>query len=729
MNLHDLAQSRTFRVSNGAIRESEGRLATIAQAGLDEIESRPLVTLTPGTVVDSKYKVLELLGTGGMGAVYKVLHLHLDKEVALKTFLTDELTEDSWMRFQREARSIAKLSDINIVKVFDFGIGEGNLPYYTMEVLEGESLAERLKRSGPLPLQETLACFQAVARALLHAHKLQIVHRDIKPGNIFITEPAKVSGTAKIANENIKLVDFGIAKLATSQSLDAQRQTDSGLIFGSPLYMSPEQSHGQSVDERSDVYSFGCALFEALTGSPPFIGSNVFTTTVMHHTKMPPTLAEVNAQGSFSRRLEAMIAKMLAKSPEVRYQNFAAVLAELEIILQDLAKTDNRQSDKSSNSFTNAPRAIPEEQAETGGNSDYLDKLGALKVAAALLILAAAGSAGFFFWSHTEAHKKTTSTAKSASSEHITQIPVSLVPNIASSPLVRPTTPYSRMLPDGSREFNFDYGDELGVISIVKYGQPVSGNGKAQNASGRFRVPPGYQAKLKAGPLLAEHPELFDRFRPDDFYSLLLDPIANWSQPHFAHIAKLTELHELSVNGSPVDAQFFQSISSLKHLDFLDIAESPTTADAILQFKGLDGLALFNCSMTKNVGPVIQKLKAHPHVADLAMEDCDLTDKDFQDIAAIHTLNVLRLGQNRKMTIKGLGALSQIPHLKTLMLEGIQFSPDCARAFKQYKELDYLRMNLAGWTPEQIENLRKCMLRGAHLEESGHVQPAQRWTI
>ena len=272
-DLKTLAKSQLFSL-DGKLVEDELHTGALA----------PDFGHKPGEIIDSKYKILGLLGEGGMGAVYRAHHLSLNKEVALKTFRTPNLTKDSWQRFQREAQAIGRLNHPNIVQVFDFGVNKNNVPYYTMECLSGESLAERLSALGYLTVDEAVPIFLKVCQGLSAAHSKGIIHRDLKPANIFLaSSPETGKGSEKSKDtETVKIVDFGIAGLA-KQAQDGQKLTATGTVFGSPLYMSPEQSLGQEVSETSDIYSCGCALYESLTGKPPYRGENAFATMMQHH--------------------------------------------------------------------------------------------------------------------------------------------------------------------------------------------------------------------------------------------------------------------------------------------------------------------------------------------------------------------------------------------------------------------------------------------------------------
>jgi eukaryotic-like serine/threonine-protein kinase len=303
-----LARSCTFKLVQGVLQEEQSLLT-----------AAPSHSLAAGAIIDSKFRIVSLLGEGGMGAVYRAKHLTLGNEVALKTFRSRDLSPAVWERFQREVKAIAMLENKNIVRVFDSGIDQTNVPYYTMELLTGESLAHRIRRQGPLPIEEALAIFRAVAEALVSAHAKGIVHRDLKPENIFLI--------LKDNNvESTKLVDFGIAKLTDMTEPDAQRLTSAGTIFGSPLYMSPEQSLGEETDARSDIYSYGCAFYEALTGLPPLFGDTAFATIMKHQNDVPARIDERAPERDFPSWLPSLLAKMLAKSKEKRVQNFQEIL-------------------------------------------------------------------------------------------------------------------------------------------------------------------------------------------------------------------------------------------------------------------------------------------------------------------------------------------------------------------------------------------------------------------
>lgn len=274
-------------------------------------------------VIEGKYLVLEKIGAGGMGSVYRVKQVFLDKIFALKT-LDHSASPVAIQRFQIEAKAASALDHPSLVQVHDFGLINQQQPYLVMDFVKGVTFAEYLKRYGPVEPHRVQALFAPICFALQTAHEHHIVHRDIKPGNLMI-----VDGVAFGEPGCVKVVDFGIAKLTNIEEGEIQALTRTGEIFGSPIYMSPEQCTGGKVDARSDVYSLGCVLFEMLTGSPPHLGKNALATMMLHEAGQIPTLREASLGKVFPEQLEQVVKKMLQRSPENRYQKIGEIAQEL----------------------------------------------------------------------------------------------------------------------------------------------------------------------------------------------------------------------------------------------------------------------------------------------------------------------------------------------------------------------------------------------------------------
>ncbi|MEN9797957.1 MAG: hypothetical protein RL653_1653 [Pseudomonadota bacterium] len=225
----------------------------------------------PGSILRGTYEITSLIGEGGMGQVFAARHVRLPKQVAVKILKTDlKLSPDIVARFRREAEIASRLGHPNIVEVLDFDTLPGGTPFLVLEYLKGESLAQRLAR-GPLSLEETREIALQVGSALLAAHQAGVVHRDLKPDNIFLL-PGDSTGATR---HRVKLLDFGISKLSDSRTV----QTQDSVLIGTPRYMSPEQALGnnQALDARSDVFALGCIYYEMLSGQPAFPGENIPT--------------------------------------------------------------------------------------------------------------------------------------------------------------------------------------------------------------------------------------------------------------------------------------------------------------------------------------------------------------------------------------------------------------------------------------------------------------------
>lgn len=257
-----------------------------------------------------QYRLRELLGSGGMGEVYLAEHQLLKRPCAIKLIRAGQESDPKALaRFEREVRATAKLSHFNTVEVFDYGRTDDGSFYYVMEYLRGLSLAELVKRHGPLPPERVIHLLRQTCDALHEAHGYGLVHRDIKPGNIFAAERGGVYDVAK-------LLDFGLVK-PPAEHQDTQLTQD-GAITGSPLYMSPEQAmETGSPDARSDIYSLGAVAYFLLTGQPPFDGDRALKILFAHAQQEPRPLSLLNSD--VPADLERVVLRCLAKKPDDRY--------------------------------------------------------------------------------------------------------------------------------------------------------------------------------------------------------------------------------------------------------------------------------------------------------------------------------------------------------------------------------------------------------------------------
>ncbi len=285
--------------------------------------------MATGQILGNRYEIKECIGSGGMGAIYTARRIHIGDTVAVKV-LRPEVVQDSQSRerFQREARAAAKLHHPNAVVVHDFGQDADGTTYIVMEYLEGRSLRDVMSDEKTMPLLQALSIMKQACAAIEAAHRLGIIHRDIKPDNIIILDSH--DGTP-----HVKILDFGIAKLLDRTNDTGEIDptlTQVGTVIGTPNYMSPEQCQGESLDARSDVYSLGIVLYEMLTGVQPFTAKNSTGVVIKHVTEKPRRLISLNPY--VPAEVERVVLKALEKKPEARQQSALDLAREFETAVQ-----------------------------------------------------------------------------------------------------------------------------------------------------------------------------------------------------------------------------------------------------------------------------------------------------------------------------------------------------------------------------------------------------------
>ncbi len=274
----------------------------------------PIKELSTGSTFAGRYQVIEELGKGGMGKVYKAFDKKIKERVALKLLKPEIAADEKTIeRFRNELKFARKISHRNICRMYDLGEEEGN-NYITMEYVSGEDLKSTIRRIGQLPVAKSISIAKQICEGLAEAHRLGVVHRDLKPQNIMIDKEG-----------NARIMDFGIAR-----SLEAKGITEAGMIIGTPEYMSPEQVEGKEADQRSDIYTLGVILYEMVTGKVPFEGDTTLSIALKHKTEEPLDPREINAQ--IQEGLSRLILKCMEKDKKKRYQGAKELLSELSKI-------------------------------------------------------------------------------------------------------------------------------------------------------------------------------------------------------------------------------------------------------------------------------------------------------------------------------------------------------------------------------------------------------------
>ena len=299
-------------------------------------------------MLDERYRIEELFGEGSVGLVYRAVDRHLDRTVAVKVLREEYAHGEILERFFREARVLSRLSHPNVISVTDFGLapppggpakatreGEGT-PYLVLELLEGRLLETEVDR-GPLGLARSLGITRQLLGALVYAHSQGVVHRDLKAGNLWLTDSIG-------RPDHLKVLDFGLARIVEEGGEGEGGFTRRGFVYGSPEYLSPEQAAGDVADERSDLYSTGVVLFEMLTGRLPFISTDTNIVMQRHMLARPPRLRDVAPGEDLPEQVEAIVAKALRKGRTQRWQSAREFLEAIEHAEDELAPPPRRSS-------------------------------------------------------------------------------------------------------------------------------------------------------------------------------------------------------------------------------------------------------------------------------------------------------------------------------------------------------------------------------------------------
>jgi len=637
-------------------------------------------TLGEGRKLVGNYEFLEFVGSGGMGVIYKARHPVMKRIVAIKMLHSHLMNETVTRRFQQEAEAVSALSHNCIIAVHDFGVSEHGQPYMVMDYIDGKPLSEIL-RDGPMRLDAVVNIGIQLAHALQHAHEKGVLHRDLKPSNIMVTD-------YDCSFPEVKIVDFGIAKILETEHT---KVTQTGELLGTPQYMSPEQCRGHTLDARSDVYSLGCVMFEAMTGKPPFGGGSMVSTIVEQISKPARTLHEVRPDIAFPSRLEDLMARALAKDPADRYSSMSALLEDL-----------------------NAVQAIvgSDQKFKGGGRVRRLNReqrqLLMISVAAVLSLVGVAACTLMFIQMVNQALAgKAPGSAAARNAETAGRL------------IFLERQKNARFLDPKRLDDHFVknyFSENLGLSSLDVSGSSITDSSLPAIAA---------QKNL--------HFVTFDDTAITDSGIAYLRMLHDLLELHvdrtrltdrgMPYIAAIKSLRTLSLKGTAVTDDGVRAISNLqlRALFLSGTAVTDETLKTVAAMKSLQTLSFASCRGITGSG--IKYLAELPTLQYLDFENCSLSNEGIESVSQLKHLLALEFGRTR-VTADGVTKLSRISTLEYLNLSETRVEPSWIESIARLPRLRSLVLNgcrvdprVMAMIPERLPSLTNLRMRFTPLTD------------
>jgi len=694
---------------------------------LQQWENYRPIGLQPGTTIGGVYTIIELLGRGGMGEVYLVRHETLGKKCALKVIPPNKVTDIGWQRFQLEAKAVAKLEHVNLVKVTDLGIHDDSMPFYAMDYIQGSTLEDILLQYGRIPMDKVLEIFIQVSDGLHCAHRNGLLHRDIKPANILVTQTSDNKTLAKV-------LDFGLVK-RTKADRDTQSLTDVGDVFGSPNYMSPEQCRDEKLDERSDMYSLRCTLYECLTGRPPFFSNVPAAIFFAHLESEPPTLASVVGENLFPPALEAVVTKLLHKDPNARYQSLQDLRNDLQTILEGevapaFPKTAavsrpavRMKSRKSSSSTIAVSLAVIALIPICGYAYWYFQlrpPLSAQKSTAAQTTAVAASAATTASPAASTTSPVAPTTASTASPTATTTAPITEVTTpiettkaddafnnfpqhqIVTASLLL-TKPFSTDVQENGKWFRvFDFPKDVAIGLLV-----VPDKGKPFQAIGQCKVPVGDGLVFVPAEITGRYPNCLKRFRPHELAGIKFPPNTDANILKAAGNIKGVVVLDFSLCQG-ITTESADPLKTLFNIWVLIGSDNNVECLTLSRNGCLEDLKELYLKSTQNLVPLLYDMAHKGKLTKLGIWN-KLTKQDIKAIATVKSLNVLDLN-NTVVDNEDVALFSTaLPNLSELKLQLTKVDAGAIDSLKKIKGLRGFQINSPKLKAGDFEKIKAAL--------------------
>ncbi len=661
---------------------------------LSNSESKQDAGLTPGSMLGEKYQIVSLIGRGGMGAVYRVHQVLLGKDFALKVLDLHRSSDVTVRRFQQEARTASQLRHRNLVEVHDFGVFDDGQPYLVMDLVDGVTLSQVLKQKGALPVDYAINLCIQVCSGLIYAHEQGVVHRDIKPGNIMLLHPDK-----NLTEGTVKVVDFGIAKLTQLEEGEIQALTKTGEIFGSPIYMSPEQCQGTAVDRRSDIYSLGCVMFECLTGSPPFLGDSAMTTMLKRLSEAPISLKEGSLGREFPPALEKIVRKMLAVDLDERYQELRAVVKELNALQrqEDAALSQPLQE--------KAPMNIG------GGVNQTLLLVG---LAATTIVAVAAYDRFLFFPEKVKEHE-----AQKVKKDPAAEVAKRVLQQESDAARTRLENAinsgvdkrYPHILTPAkssgaTKQFLF-FPDDIGKVII-------NDETSMRKAVGSVPLPADARITIIIDKLVANDPNILKNITSLKFSTIGYSNCFVVSNETIAILEHIKDLWQVGLKGTAVTS--LKPLYKNKTLLGLDVLDTTVPAAEILKLERLGELNSLTMGPLDDATAVFDALAKTKRITNIGLKGSS-SDRnavlkaaiasEFAALSKLKNLKGLSIENCPRFNDAALKKLLPLQELLAVTIRDCPITPKSIATFSKFPRLEILELSTAGWSEADIRALKR----------------------